>query len=83
MVKKTPQTFDVDMVGCRYAKFYQELGEPELGCLLLCSADFPMAEGFGGDVQLNSYTDDHAGADHCDFRYILKKEKDTGGSSSG
>jgi len=33
-------------------KFYQELGEPELGCLLLCSADFPMAEGFGGDVQL-------------------------------
>ena len=42
VVNKTPQAFDVDVVGCRYAKFYKELGEPELGFLLLCSADFPI-----------------------------------------
>ena len=31
VVKRTPDTFDVNVTGCRYAKFYQELGEPELG----------------------------------------------------
>jgi L-2-amino-thiazoline-4-carboxylic acid hydrolase len=78
VVNKTPQAFDVDVVGCRYAKFYKELGEPELGFLLLCSADFPMAEGFGGDVQLHRTQTIMQGADHCDFRYVLKKEKDIG-----
>jgi len=78
VVNKTPQAFDVDVVGCRYAKFYKELGEPELGFLLLCSADFPMAEGFGADVQLHRTQTIMQGADHCDFRYVLKKEKDTG-----
>jgi hypothetical protein len=40
VVKQTPDTFDVNVTGCRYAKFYQELGEPELGFLLTCSADY-------------------------------------------
>src|SRR4029077_17397644 len=34
--------FEMDVTGCRYAQFYQELGEPELGFLLVCSADFLM-----------------------------------------
>jgi hypothetical protein len=37
---------------CRYAEFYKELGEPELGFLLVCSADFLMAEGFDPDITL-------------------------------
>jgi L-2-amino-thiazoline-4-carboxylic acid hydrolase len=34
-----------DVVSCEYARFFQELGEPELGFLLLCGADGPIAEG--------------------------------------
>lgn len=45
---------------------------PELGFLLVCSADFPMAEGFGG-VQLTRTQTIMQGASHCDFRYALKK----------
>ena len=41
-----------DVTGCQYAEFYKELGEPELGFLLVCSADFTMAEGFGPDIKL-------------------------------
>src|SRR5215475_13355448 len=44
--------FAIDVTRCRYAEFYKELGEPELGFLLVCSADFTTAEGFGGDVEL-------------------------------
>ena len=40
VLKQTPDAFDVNVTGCRYARFFQELGEPELGFLLVCSADF-------------------------------------------
>jgi hypothetical protein len=40
---------------CRYAKFYKELGEPELGFLLVCSSDFPFAEGLGPDIKLTAH----------------------------
>ena len=36
------------VTGCRYAEFFHQLGEPELGFLLVCSADFPIAEGIPG-----------------------------------
>lgn len=72
MVQQTPEAFDVDVTSCRYARFYQQLGVPELGFLLVCSADFPMAEGFG-DVQLTRTRTIMQGASHCDFRHALKK----------
>src|SRR5499433_560639 len=48
---QSPDTYEIDVTGCRYAQFYKELGEPELGFLLVCEADFPFAEGVKG-VQL-------------------------------
>jgi L-2-amino-thiazoline-4-carboxylic acid hydrolase-like protein len=72
VVKETDDTFELNVTGCRYAKFYQELGAPELGFLLTCSADFPVAEGFGSEVELTRTQTIMQGADHCDFRYRLK-----------
>ena len=73
VVKQAPDAFQVNVTGCRYAKFYHEIGAPELGFLLTCSADFPMAEGFGSDVQLTRTQTIMQGASHCDFRYVLKQ----------
>jgi L-2-amino-thiazoline-4-carboxylic acid hydrolase-like protein len=72
VVKRAPDAFEVDVTECRYAKFYQEIGAPELGVLLTCSMDFPMAEGFGANVQLTRTQTIMEGASHCDFRYRLK-----------
>jgi hypothetical protein len=78
VVKQTPDAFEINVTECRYAKFYKEIGAPELGFLLTCGADFPMAEGFGADVQLTRTQTIMQGASHCDFRYALKKsERDT------
>lgn len=74
VVKKTPDAFELNVTGCRYAQFYKELGAPDLGFLLVCSSDFPMAEGFGPDVKLTRTQTIMQGASHCDFRYALKKE---------
>jgi hypothetical protein len=73
LVKQTPDAFEVNVTGCRYAKFYREIAAPELGFLLVCAADFSMAEGFGADVQLTRTQTIMQGAGHCDFRYVLKQ----------
>lgn len=71
---QSQDTYEIDVTACRYAQFYKELGEPELGFLLVCSSDFPFAEGFGPDIKLTRTQTIMQGASHCDFRY--KRQKD-------
>jgi len=73
VLKRSPDAYEVNVTGCRYAQFYKELGVPELGFLLVCSLDFPMAEGFGSDVKLTRTQTIMQGATHCDFRYTRVK----------
>jgi len=75
VIKQTPDAFEFNVTECRYAKFYKEIGAPELGFLLTCDADFSMAEGFGSDVQLTRTQTIMQGASHCNFRYALKKSE--------
>jgi hypothetical protein len=70
---QSEDTYEFDVTGCRYARFYQELGEPELGFLLVCSADFPFAEGFGS-IKLTRTQTIMQGASHCDFHYGRRKD---------
>jgi hypothetical protein len=76
VIEQSEDAFEFDVTGCRYAEFYKELGEPELGFLLVCSADFPMADGFGPDIKLTRTQTIMQGASHCDFRYRRLKETD-------
>jgi hypothetical protein len=73
VVKQAPDAFELNVTGCRYARFYQEMGAPELGFLLTCGADFLLAQGYGADVQLTRTQTIMQGASHCDFRYALKQ----------
>jgi hypothetical protein len=66
--EQSSDAFSFDVTRCGYAEFYQALGEPELGFLLVCSADFSVAEAFG-DVALTRTQTIMQGASHCDFRY--------------
>jgi hypothetical protein len=70
---QSSDTYEIDVTRCRYAQFYKELGEPELGFLLVCSADLPFAEGFGSEVELTRTQTIMQGAGHCDFRYRRQK----------
>ena len=72
VLEQSHDAFEIDVRRCRYAEFYKELGEPELGFLLICSADFPFSEGFGGDIELTRTQTLMQGASHCDFRYKRK-----------
>jgi hypothetical protein len=71
---QSQDTYEFDVTACRYAQFYKELGEPELGFLLVCSSDFPFAEGLGPDIKLTRTQTIMQGASHCDFRYRRQKD---------
>jgi L-2-amino-thiazoline-4-carboxylic acid hydrolase len=73
-VKDDSDSVEFNITGCRFAQFFRELREPELEFALLCSFDNTAAEEVGeGDVKLNRTQTIMQGADHCDFRYQLKK----------
>jgi len=76
VIEQSQDAFEIDVTGCRYAEFYKELGEPELGFLLVCGADFSTAEGFGPDIKLTRTQTIMQGASHCDFRYKRLRETD-------
>jgi hypothetical protein len=71
--EQSDEAYAFDVTRCSYAEFYKELGEPELGFLLVCSADFAVAEGLGADIKLERTQTIMQGADHCDFRYRREK----------
>lgn len=75
VLRQSPDAFDMDVTSCRYAAFYKELGEPELGFLLVCTSDFATAEGFGPDVELTRTQTLMQDASHCDFRYRRVKNQ--------
>jgi hypothetical protein len=54
---------------CRFAEFFRALGEPELGALLICDADFDVAAAGGGEVSLTRDQTIMQGASSCTFRF--------------
>jgi len=75
VLKQTPDAFEFNVTGCRYADLYKKHGEPELGYLLLCGMDFPMSEGLSPDLELKRKQTIMQGATYCDFRYLLRKSR--------
>jgi predicted ArsR family transcriptional regulator len=73
--EQSEDAFAIDVTRCRYAEFYKELGEPDLGFLLVCSADFAVAEGVGSDVTLTRTQTIMQGSSHCDFRYRRERQQ--------
>jgi hypothetical protein len=63
------EAFDVDVTQCRFAEFFRALGEPELGALLVCDADFDVVAAGDGHVSLTRDETIMRGAPACTFRY--------------
>ena len=60
---------EIDVTHCRFAEFFRALGEPELGTLLICAADFDIAAAGEGEVSLERAHTIMLGAPSCTFRY--------------
>ena len=58
----------MDVTDCAYARFFRDLGDPELGHLLVCENDDWFAEGLD-DIEFERRHTIMRGADRCDFLY--------------
>jgi len=73
VIEQTGKVFSFNVTRCRYAELYEKLGIRELGTTLSCARDYALIEGFNPDVSLKRTRTIMEGAQHCDFRYCLKK----------
>jgi hypothetical protein len=69
MDRHDKEALEFDITHCRFAEFFRALGEPELGALLICEADFDIAAAGGGEVSLTRDQTIMQGAPRCTFRY--------------
>lgn len=69
ILRHDQEALDMDVTRCRFAEFFRALGEPELGALLICEADFDIASVGEGAVSLDRAQTIMQGAPSCTFRY--------------
>jgi len=62
---------NVDVTRCEYAQFFQQMGEPELGYLLVCERDYDMTDALD-EVEMTRTTTIMLGSDRCDFRFKIQ-----------
>ena len=59
--------FDVNITRCDYMRMMEDLGARDIGHLLVCNLDYPMAARTG--MELTRTQTQMQGASFCDFRY--------------
>jgi len=73
ILEQSPKKFIFNVIRCRYADMYKDLGIADLGVLLSCNRDKALIEGFNPKVQFSRTQTIMEGADCCDFGYELKE----------
>lgn len=74
-VKSTATEFHFNVVKCRYAEMYREMGLAELGAILSCNRDGAFCEGYDPKLKLARTQTLMGGGAHCDFRYTYEFAK--------
>lgn len=73
-LEMSEEKMDFNVVKCRYAEMYQEMGLGDIGHLLSCNRDGDFCIGYNPEIEMTRTQTIMKGASHCDFRYRMKKE---------
>ncbi|MGE0484606.1 MAG: L-2-amino-thiazoline-4-carboxylic acid hydrolase [Gammaproteobacteria bacterium] len=66
------ETLAMNVRRCKYAEYFQALGETEFGAMITCEMDPPMTAGIGDALELQRSQTLLKGGTHCDFRWRTK-----------
>jgi hypothetical protein len=72
--EKTDTAYVFDVVRCRYAEMYKEMGLGEIGHLLSCQRDGTFCEGYDPKLKFARTQTIMQGASHCDFHYSYEAD---------
>ena len=70
------ERFDFDIVRCRYAETYREMGLGKIGHLLSCNRDGTFCQGYDPRITLERKQTIMEGASCCTFRYRYNPPQD-------
>ena len=74
-LEQSDERLDFNVVRCRYAEMYREMGLGDIGHLLSCNRDGALCEGYDRRLELTRTQTIMQGASHCNFRYRWRKEE--------
>jgi hypothetical protein len=75
VLEDSDERFAVKITKCKYADFYIEKGEPEIGYAMHCTLDFGETEAFSSDFILKRTKTLMQGDNYCNHCYEFKKSK--------
>lgn len=73
VLRADDERFDFDIVRCRYAETYREMGLGKIGHLLSCNRDGTFCQGYDPNITLERKQTIMEGAPCCTFRYRYEK----------
>ena len=73
VLEATDTTFNFDVVRCKYAETYREMGLGKIGHLMSCNRDGTFCEGYDPNIKLERQHTIMAGSPRCTFRYSYRK----------
>ena len=76
VLEDSDEKFAVKITKCKYADFYIEKGEPEIGYLMHCALDFGETEAFSSDIIVKRTKTLMQRDNYCDHCYELKSRKE-------
>ena len=76
--EETDSLLRYDVVRCRYAEMYREMGLVEIGHLLSCGRDGTFCTGYDSRIRLTRTRTIMQGASHCDFSYRWVEDAEYG-----
>ena len=75
IVENTPESLAIDMTACEFARWFREIGEPEIGALLTCGVDFAVNAKLRPSWSFERTQTQMEGAAFCDFRWRLRTRR--------
>ena len=72
-LREDSEALDLNVTSCKFAQFFKELGEPELGAILTCEVDHHIAAASCQEVQLDIEKTIMKGDKLCDFRFKFNR----------
>ena len=75
-LKRDDEDYHFNVVRCKYAEMYLEMGVGEIGHLLSCHRYATFVEGFDNRIELQRTQTIMGGASHCDFRYHFYSDRE-------
>ena len=74
VLDKSENNYDFNIVRCKYAEMYKELGLADMGFIFSCGRDGSMYSGFNEKIKLERTQTIMQGAAYCDFRLSIDEE---------